>query len=52
MVPWRSSKESSLLGVQADLGEFGRTDRLRPHSLRDERSSPVTLAVKQALRNA
>ncbi|MBA0766822.1 hypothetical protein Gotri_015826, partial [Gossypium trilobum] len=23
LVPWRSSKESSLLGIKADLGEFG-----------------------------
>ncbi|MBA0659012.1 hypothetical protein Goklo_011178, partial [Gossypium klotzschianum] len=26
--------------------EFRRTDRLRPHGLRDERSSPVTLGLK------
>ncbi|MBA0730984.1 hypothetical protein Golax_025919, partial [Gossypium laxum] len=28
----------------ANLGKFGRTDRLSPHELRDKRSSPVTLA--------
>ncbi|KAG8488057.1 hypothetical protein CXB51_018328 [Gossypium anomalum] len=36
-------EESSLWVEKADLGGFGRANCLRPHGLRDERSSPVTL---------
>ncbi|MFQ6630504.1 hypothetical protein Gotur_009118, partial [Gossypium turneri] len=39
-------KSVRLKPVKADLGEFGRTDHLRPHGLRDEWSSPMTSGIR------
>ncbi|MFQ6624813.1 hypothetical protein Gotur_003232, partial [Gossypium turneri] len=39
-------KPIRLKSVKADLGKFGRTDHLRSHGLRDERSSPVISGIR------
>ncbi|KAK5802900.1 hypothetical protein PVK06_030529 [Gossypium arboreum] len=45
LLRWGSFGPRILIRVKADLGEFGRANHLRQHGLRDERSSPVTLAT-------
>ncbi|MBA0780277.1 hypothetical protein Gotri_004395, partial [Gossypium trilobum] len=43
LVPWRSSKESSILGVKADLGEFGANGSPKAVQIA-RRKAPVVFA--------